>query len=134
MNIENAKQYRHLIMEIAMLEDNIKELTAKYDKPVFEEPLADLVSLLEDRKEKCQKECNDQQNSSRDKLPEHHLPRRSRKRKCQFKNTQTAFFRPHRHCQCRNNQQKQPGHPVKKQCQVRLSGSKNPTGNKSTER
>lgn len=57
MNIENAKQYRHLIREIAMLEDNIKELKAKYDKPVFEEPLADLISLLEDRKEKCQQEC-----------------------------------------------------------------------------
>ena len=57
MNIEKAKQYRHLIREIAMLEDNINELKAKYDKPVFQEPLADLISLLEDRKEKCQQEC-----------------------------------------------------------------------------
>lgn len=56
MNADQATNYRYLIREISMIDDQIKYLTTQYNKPHFQEALSSLLLSLESHKAKCLKE------------------------------------------------------------------------------
>lgn len=57
--LKKAENYRYLISEIELINNEINELTAKYPDPALKTELDELLSSLEERKEKCLKESKE---------------------------------------------------------------------------
>lgn len=57
--LKKAENYRYLISEIELINNEINELTAKYPDPALKTELDELISALEERKEKCLKESKE---------------------------------------------------------------------------